>query len=232
MKNLQKTIFLFAFLAISGIVFSQSKTAEGYKICEEEKEIGEGVFLGVRITNCGCSFDGVRVFEVFEGTAAHKMGLLKNDRIKEINGTQMTDPKSTREFVQQHKKGDKVDVKIFRSGKELVLSGELGYEKSEMVTERYICDENFGKLELNNYNAYPNPSRGRFSIEFDTDSRSPIQIRVVDVVGRVIYTDLVENNIGNFRRSIDIEGLQSMGEHLVVVEQDGKVHLSKMVFLR
>lgn len=57
---------------------------------------------------------GIRLTEVVKGLAAEKAGLIKNDVITEISGTEVTDFGSLLNILRQKSAGDQIDVTFYR----------------------------------------------------------------------------------------------------------------------
>jgi len=69
--------------------------------------------------------EGVIVLEVVKDSPAEKMGVLKHDIIRAINGKKIESSSEISEMVQKMKPGDTVTVKVYREGKNKSLKGGL-----------------------------------------------------------------------------------------------------------
>lgn len=63
---------------------------------------------------------------VIPGSPADKAGIQENDIIVEINGARIDENNSLIDRLSEHSPGDKVDIKLWRKGKELTVRVELG----------------------------------------------------------------------------------------------------------
>lgn len=63
---------------------------------------------------------------VIPGSPADKAGIQENDIIVEINGARIDENNSLTDRLSEHSPGDKVDVKLWRKGKEITVPVELG----------------------------------------------------------------------------------------------------------
>ena len=74
----------------------------------------------------------------------------------------------------------------------------------------------------------PNPSNGMFSVMFDLPTRGDAELRVIDVNGRVIYQETMNNFQGSYRKEFDISG-KSKGIYYMQITQNGKTFSRKIV---
>jgi len=82
------------------------------------------------------------------------------------------------------------------------------------------CDtSSINDINLSDFNLYPNPNNGSFSVEFNSKNSDDIHISVFDSRGRKVFDQSYSNN-GNFSQNIDLEDVQP-GVYLVVIK-DGE----------
>ena len=93
---------------------------------------------------------------------------------------------------------------------------------STTVTETLLNEE----FEINEFVIYPNPSKGLFNIQFNSNSNNDINLNVYDMRGRNVHQDIFSNN-GLINETINLENLQS-GVYLVEV-QDGLKKVTKKI---
>jgi hypothetical protein len=53
---------------------------------------------------------------------------------------------------------------------------------------------------------YPNPNNGKFSVIFDSKEQSPVNLRLTDMLGRTVYTNTFDVNIGATELPVEISG--------------------------
>jgi hypothetical protein len=53
---------------------------------------------------------------------------------------------------------------------------------------------------------YPNPSRDIFNISFTSEKAQTIRVKVVNVIGEVMYSESLEEFTGSYENSIDLTG--------------------------
>ncbi len=112
--------------------------------------------------------------------------------------------------------------------------------KKVVVISKVVTDERSSKkrtkpasastseLSLNKLKFSPNPSDGKFDLSFKLDSEKPVGIRIVDVQGKVVYSEMVSDFNGKYLNSIDISD-KGEGIYFVQIVQDKKTSSSKIV---
>jgi hypothetical protein len=96
--------------------------------------------------------------------------------------------------------------------------GGLGLYKSAVIT-----DVSLQELKLN-FSIYPNPSNGNFIIESNVNQLNS-EIEVIDIYGKLIYTDRINSN----QKEINLTDL-SPGIYLVTLTQNGISTTKKIIF--
>ena len=85
-----------------------------------------------------------------------------------------------------------------------------------------------GGTAINNLDVYPNPSRDIFNVRFNSDRKQDIEVRVVNLVGELIYIDNLESFKGEYLNSFNLSEY-SKGIYLLELDtENGKVH-KKMI---
>ena len=67
---------------------------------------------------------------------------------------------------------------------------------------------------------YPNPNNGAFRVEFQLEGLQDVEIRVVDAIGREVYTNDIGNISGNFKQDIDLSD-KAKGLYILQVISNG-----------
>jgi hypothetical protein len=57
---------------------------------------------------------------------------------------------------------------------------------------------------ISNLDVYPNPSRDVFNVTFTSDDVQDLEVRVINIVGEVLYTDNLEQFVGEYTKSVDL----------------------------
>ena len=55
-----------------------------------------------------------------------------------------------------------------------------------------------GGVSIDNLDVYPNPSRDIFNVSFTSEESQDLEVRVINVVGEVVYTEGLENFTGEY----------------------------------
>lgn len=83
-------------------------------------------------------------------------------------------------------------------------------------------------LEFNNISFYPNPSDGRFNVELDTGNGDPIQIKIIDPNGTVVYDKRDQSSKGRYDFNIDISG-HDKGIYILQVIQNNSALTKRII---
>lgn len=82
--------------------------------------------------------------------------------------------------------------------------------------------------QLTNFELYPNPSSGVFQINFTANYVANLKINIVDVRGKIVYSNLIQNVFAYFTKEIDLSK-QSNGVYFVEIIADEKRYVKKIV---
>ena len=93
---------------------------------------------------------------------------------------------------------------------------------SQVVT--LLANESFN---FENFALYPNPNNGSFTVKFDSESNSAINITVNDIRGRKISEKNYTSN-GLFSEDIQLNNVQA-GIYLVTIKDGAKQIVKKVV---
>ena len=61
-----------------------------------------------------------------------------------------------------------------------------------------------GGTAITNLDVYPNPSRDVFNVAFTFEDVQDLEVRVINVVGEVVYTEDLQQFVGEYTKSIDL----------------------------
>lgn len=87
-----------------------------------------------------------------------------------------------------------------------------------------LSTQNFG---LADFKIYPNPNKGNFNVQFNSESNNEIKIAIYDISGRQIFNKSYQNT-GLFSENLQLNNVQS-GVYLVNVIDGDKKEVKKIV---
>jgi hypothetical protein len=61
-----------------------------------------------------------------------------------------------------------------------------------------------GGSAIANLDVYPNPSRDIFNVSFTSEDVQDLEVRVINVVGEVVYTENLQQFVGEYTKAIDL----------------------------
>ena len=85
-----------------------------------------------------------------------------------------------------------------------------------------------GGTAIANLDVYPNPSRDLFNVTFTSEDVQDLEVRVINVVGEVVYTENLQQFVGEYTKSIDLESY-SKGVYFLEIEVDDGVVNKKQI---
>jgi hypothetical protein len=81
------------------------------------------------------------------------------------------------------------------------------------------------EIEFDKFVAYPNPTDGLINLNFVTTKSESYQIKMIDAVGKEVYSKKYISNLGNNQIEIDISELNSGCYNIVLIADDRRVNL-------
>lgn len=83
--------------------------------------------------------------------------------------------------------------------------------------------------KLTGFGVHPNPSSGKFHLEFNTPfDISEVNVSITTVTGQVVYSNVFEHKGGTFDKEVNLEG-HAKGVYLVELQADGQRFVRKIV---
>jgi hypothetical protein len=89
-------------------------------------------------------------------------------------------------------------------------------------------DLNKKELAVENLRFSPNPNDGKFELNFKLKGKTPVQVKVVDIQGKVVYNEKVKDFDGKYANKIDISE-NGEGIYILQIIQGNKANTSKIV---
>ena len=87
-----------------------------------------------------------------------------------------------------------------------------------------------GTTTINNLDVYPNPSRDVFNVNFTSEDVQDLEVRVINVVGEVVYTENLEQFVGQYTKAIDLATYTKGIYFLEITTNDGVVNKKLIVY--
>ena len=75
---------------------------------------------------------------------------------------------------------------------------------------------------------YPNPSKDIFNLELSSNNINNIEIKVTNLVGEIIFLDMLNEYSGSYKQVIDLESY-SKGIYLFKLETDNGAIIKKLI---
>jgi hypothetical protein len=85
-----------------------------------------------------------------------------------------------------------------------------------------------GGEAIANLDVYPNPSRDVFNVMFTSEEVQDLKVRVINLVGKVVYTEDLQQFVGEYTKSIDL-ATYNKGIYLLEIETDNGVINKKLI---
>lgn len=122
----------------------------------------------------------------------------------------------------------KVDSKDGKEGKHIVIITKMSSddESAKKIPTAAGMDKN--ELSINKLKFSPNPNDGKFDLSFKLNKKDPVQIKVFDVQGKEVYSELVRDFDGKYLNNIDISD-NGEGIYILQIVQGDKASTSKIV---
>jgi len=211
------------------------------------------VFIGVSLNSSSRrSENGVAVTEIIEDTPAEEAGLQKGDIISAIDGQRVYSFNDIITERDKHEPGDKFTITYARNGQTLTVDAtfkscetkdisfidlleNMEEEKEEPVEnvnvspreeETYIPMQ---ALELQDMSVFPNPTEGRFSVQFKGEA-VPTVVSIVDITGKEVYREELNNFNGLSNRQIELNKGTAAGTLLLTITQGDQRLAEKIIY--
>ena len=191
----------------------------------KEVELGEG--------NSWTDEDGTD-FTIKKSTGT--IMIMSGDDVKELNST---DGKTIEyKFSTDDAKDGEHKVVIFESSDvdgsdhetfsiKVVEHVKLHFKEVEENEFSSIDGIDAKSLKMDEFNYYPNPNEGNFTLQFKADKR-PTEIKITSLEGKEIYAETLSNFEGTYQNEIDLSS-QKRGIYLLQIIQGNKATNKKIV---
>ena len=200
------------------------------------------VFIGVSLGGHGDNGTGIHVNHIIADTPAEAADMKGGDVITGIDGITVNTFNELLEQRNKHQPGDKFTLSILRDGAPMQINAQFKscggaeveeeeeeeieiVEEQEQVEEEPVEVVEVPDMELDNslepevFNVFPNPSYGKFNVKFQGEA-VPTQLRILDVTGRVLYQENLNNFDGYYQNELNLTGTSAETVFLQVVQGD------------
>jgi predicted metalloprotease with PDZ domain len=122
---------------------------------------------------------GVLVLDVVEESAARKMGIEAGDVIVTVQGEKIGSTEDLTEAVAEFETGEKMDIGVVRTKKELTLHGEAGENLADHYIKafRFAPDKHLSKAEKFDARGIPDVEMEKIRKEMDDVKRELEKVR-------------------------------------------------------
>ncbi len=196
------------------------------------------VFIGVQIGGWNDGVKGVGVSGIIAGWPAEAAGLQAGDRIVSMDGVPINTHNELVVERDKHKAGEYFTIGYVRDGQESKVKAQFkvcpGEETPAEVVEEQLVQQPAlpqldNSLQLEELNAYPNPTYGDLNVKFRGEA-VPTTVTITDITGKVVFNESVPNFDGNYDRQVDVSK-GAPGTLLITIRQGGKVLTTPVVLL-
>lgn len=162
----------------------------------------------------------VEIMQHLSESSENKMDRLE-DRMDCMENSFETESIEYHFIIRYEKNSDTVEVQTTIT--------DLKNEDVELFKEKgYVTGTENNFLKLNDLNYYPNPTDGKFQISFTTDNNEPVNLRIFDLNGRIVYEEVIPNTGNSYSSFIDISAFSS-GVYFLQLSQFDKIQTKKII---
>ena len=81
-----------------------------------------------------------------------------------------------------------------------------------------------GSISISNMNIYPNPSRDIFYVSFNSEKIQNLKIRILNVIGEIVYDESLYQFIGEYIKKIDLRNYEKAIYFLEIQTDQGVIN--------
>ena len=85
-----------------------------------------------------------------------------------------------------------------------------------------------GGSAINNLDVYPNPSRDIFNVSFTSEDVQNLEVRIINVIGEVVYTEDLNKFIGQYTKQVNLD-TYTKGVYFLEITTDNGVINKKLI---
>jgi len=198
-------------------------------------------FIGVltgEVEKTPLSSEGVLVTKVLDDTPAQKASLQTGDIILALDGKKVSTHTELCAARDKHSAGDRFQLTVLRDGKTMRVNAQFkacnkpaktadAKQPAAVAAQPSSPAKPIGRLELTSLQVFPNPTAGPVSVRFEAPA-VPTTVRIIDVTGRTVYSQTINQFSGYFNEDIDL-GNNRPGIFTLQIEQNGQTLTEQIV---
>lgn len=211
---------------------------------DKQKVEEKRAYLGVYLETGGN--EGVVVTRPSTGGAAADAGIEASDVIVNIGGDATMTYNDLVKALRNREPGERVRIVYLRDGDRQSTNVTLGEKtvtkwivkekvknqaidvdviiqqfENKDVAQALVEDMENPTLEMPDFDVFPNPSNGRFTLRFTPSEGNPVRIKIFDTQGRVLYQEQLTDFRGTYNKQLDISD-NPAGNYFLQVTQGGE----------
>jgi hypothetical protein len=101
-------------------------------------------------------------------------------------------------------------------------------KKDKQIIKKSVKNIDNNTLKVEKMSFYPNPTSGKFKLDFALESEKDVKIKILDAAGKEIYSEELKDFSGNYSKEIDISG-NKKGVYFIIINQGDKYKSKKIV---
>ena len=121
-----------------------------------------------------------------------------------------------------------VDSKDGKQSKHIVIITKMSSDDKAAKKIPSVAGLDKKALAINKLKFSPNPNDGKFDLSFKLAKKEPVLIKIFDVQGKEVYSEIVADFDGKYLNNIDIRD-NGEGIYILQIVQDDKASTSKIV---
>lgn len=101
-------------------------------------------------------------------------------------------------------------------------------KEDKQIIRKLVKNIDNNTLEVKKMSFYPNPTSGKFKLDFSLESEQDVKIKILDAAGKEVYIEDLKDFSGWYSKEIDISG-NKKGVYFIVINQGDKYKSKKIV---
>ncbi len=101
-------------------------------------------------------------------------------------------------------------------------------KNDKQIIKKSVKNIDNNTLKVEKMSFYPNPTSGKFKLDFALKSEKDVKIKILDAAGKEVYSEELKDFSGNYSKEIDISG-NKKGVYFIIINQGDKYKSKKIV---